>query len=169
MSRIKNFIYTSAQKHLNFRYILAAAYFFMGVSFIYLAASLIYPLVGLKRIKLPAVSNYNAKEFPEIAQAQEPKPLEFYLEGLSNKRIFANQGFPDINAAASAQGLALTKDVNLIGIISGDSPQAIIEDKREQKTYYLTKGQFFGEMMVEDIQADRIIINYKGSRFELYL
>ena len=63
----------------------------------------------------------------------------------------------------------LVKQLNLVGIIAGENPQAVIEDKNTQKTYYLNKGQFLGEIQLEDILEGKIIINHKGQRFELYL
>jgi type II secretory pathway component PulC len=59
--------------------------------------------------------------------------------------------------------------MNLIGIISGENPQAILEDKKTQKTYYVTKGQIIGSAQIEDIQENKIILSSQGKKFELGL
>ncbi len=61
----------------------------------------------------------------------------------------------------------LTKDLTLLGIITGDSNQAIIEDKGSKKTFFLYQGDSFGEFRVFDIKESMVILNYKGEKIEL--
>ena len=134
---------------------------------IYLILSLVYPWVGLKNIRVPLPSEKPTEE--TRSAKHKAKPLEEYLESVKGRRIFSGtaaiQGASLINVA----NIDLMKDINLVGIISGENPQAVIEDKKAQKTYYVTKGQFIGEMQVEDIQEGKIIINYAGQKYELYM
>jgi len=145
---------------------------FFGASVIYLLVSFIYSWIGLKEIKLPDVSEEELKELQPKAK-EEPRPYEFYSKGVSQHQIFGsptgNAKSQDTPAPAVATDTDLIKNISLVGIISGLNPQAIIEDKKAQKTYYLTKGQALGEIQVEDILEGKIIINYQGNRFELYL
>jgi len=139
-----------------------------GLSCLYLASSFIYPIIGLREIELSQV------ELPEISATDaepelELKPYEFYLEGTEGRQIFSS---PAIQASKGSIGMVdadLIKDINLVGIISGVTPQAIIEDKKAGKTYYLNKGQFFGAFQVEDIQEGKVILNLNGESVELYL
>lgn len=141
-----------------------------AVSCVYLIISFIYPWVGFKKIKLPDIPPEKVEmEGPESEPKEEPKPYEFYLQGLSQRQIFSN---PTAQEGAGPSPLAsadLIKDLNLVGIISGVNPQAVIEDKKTQKTYYLRKGQFIGELQIEDIQEGKIIVTYNGQKYELYL
>lgn len=138
-------------------------------SIIYLVINFIYPLVGLNKIKLPQVEQKNITE-SEIEPKSETKPYEFYLEGTKGHQIFTSPVSSETAEKSSTTANAdLVKDINLVGIISGENPQAIIEDKKIQKTYYVTKGQFIGELQVEDIQEGKVILDYKGQKFELYL
>lgn len=134
----------------------------------YLVTSLIYPLVGLKKIKLPKIFPEKTTE-SKIEPRLEVKPYEFYQEGIANKQIFGPVFSQGTGKPQTALDLDLMKDINLVGIIAGETPQAVIEDKKTQKTYYVTKGQFIGQMQVEDIQEGKIIIVYQGQRFELHL
>jgi len=137
-------------------------------SCVYLAITLFYPRRVLKespppnafREKKPAAK----KELP--AQA---KSLELYLGDISSRRIFDPQEQIKTESPQEAFNAGLSKDISLIGIISGDNPQAVIEDKKTQKTFYLNKGQFIGEFQVEDIQEGKIILNHNSQKYELYL
>lgn len=159
-------IFTFTHKYFPPAYSKIIIYLIIAVSFAYLLASLIYPFVGLKKIKLPAVSAEKSKE-TLVTQKEKLKPYEFYLEGIKKHKIFANPSFEKSSIPSIAGEAESIKDINLVGIISGDNPQAIIEDKKNQKTYYVARGQFVGTFQIEEIQEGKIILNYKGQRFEI--
>jgi len=141
------------------------------VSFVYLAASFIYPLIGSNQMKLPATAQEEKTAMPQIEPKSEIKPYEFYLEGLKNKKVFGSQVTQEARdtIASVNNTMDFIKDINLVGIVSTDTPQAVIEDKANQKTYYLTKGQSIGELQIEDIKENKVILIFKGTRYELYL
>jgi len=61
----------------------------------------------------------------------------------------------------------VAKDLNLLGVITGDNDQAIIEDKSENKTFFLYQGDSFREFKVRDIKDSSVILDYKGEEIEL--
>lgn len=61
----------------------------------------------------------------------------------------------------------VVKDMGLLGIIRGHKDQAVIEDKKEKKTYFLYRGDSFGEFTLFDIKDSAVILEYKGERVEL--
>ncbi|MFH1458634.1 MAG: hypothetical protein ABIG31_05700 [Candidatus Omnitrophota bacterium] len=141
------------------------------VSACFLAAAFVYPMLGISRVKLPEVT-----EGEEAGMNQgfspEAKPLESYLEGVGARQIFAAVSVSEIApvpAAAVTNTLDLFKDMTLVGIVSSDPPQAVIEDKKTQKTYYLSRGQSMGDLKVEDIQEGKVILDYLGTKYELYM
>ncbi len=140
----------------------------LTASCIYLFISLLYPFIGLRRISLPKDNPQKTLE-PISEQKTETKPFEFYQQGITGRRIFSNANAQADAVPASAAGVDLAKDINLVGIIAGENPQAIVEDKKTLKTYYVTKGQFVGEMQIDDIREGKIIVNYRGQKYELYL
>ncbi len=71
--------------------------------------------------------------------------------------------------AASESAQDKLKDLSLIGIIAGEKPQAVIEDRKIQKTYFLNKGQAVNQLTVEDILEDRVIFDFEGEKLELDL
>ena len=54
------------------------------------------------------------------------------------------------------------EQVRLVGILPGATPQAVLEDPAQQKTYYLSKGQSEAGIVVEDIQADTVTVSIGG-------
>lgn len=138
------------------------------VSCFYLAASFIYPLFSKKERFLeiaPEVKSELTKE-----PLQEAKPYEFYLQGVKGKKVFSTTtAVEKERPSVSASTAESSKGFNLIGIISGENPQAIIEDKASGKTYYLNEGQFIGEFCAEDIQEDKVILDRNGQKLELFL
>lgn len=137
-------------------------------SSLYLLSAFAYPLfVTKKTIFLPEKPLDNLTETKEAIKQEEIKPYDFYTQGIKTKQIFGAASAQLTQESAVTVGANLIKDINLLGVISGDSPQAVIEDKKSQKTYYVTKGQLIGEFQVEDIGGGKIILNYSGQRFEL--
>ena len=165
---VKVSISSLMQKYLHFFDIRKIIWAVFAASCIYLVISFIYPVIGLKIIKLPQIAQEKVGE-PKAEPKLEVKPYEFYREGIANKQIFGGVFSQGIGKPVTAVDIDLMKDINLIGIITGENPQAVIEDKKTQKTYYISKGQFIGETQVEDIQEGKIIISYRGQRIELYL
>jgi hypothetical protein len=136
-------------------------------SCVYLISALIYPWLGLKNIRLPKSRKRTAIE--RRISKDSIKQIDQYLENMGGRSIFSKSPFSATSSTVSAANIDIMKDITLVGIISGDNPQAIIEDKKVKKTYYLGKGQFIGEMQIEDIQEGKVIINYAGQKYELYM
>jgi len=163
--RLWNF---SCQKYLVFLNINKIIFAVFIISCLYLIYTFVFPLLLSNNINLPKVTEEKIPE-EKIQAIQQIEPYEYYLEGLKNRQIFSSVSGQESEKPAGTINADLIKDISLIGIIAGENPQAIIEDKKTQKTYYVTKGQFIGEFKVEDIQDGKIILNYKGQKFELYL
>lgn len=143
--------------------VLWAAFIF---SCIYLGLSLIYPLFGLRTIALPKVDMRSGNGTVQLT-AKENKPFEYYVEAAKGKQIFGGEVLQESGAVPVRGSAELVKDLNLLGVISGENPQAVIEDKKIQKSFTVTKGQFVGEFQVEDIKDGKVMLNYQGQRFEL--
>jgi len=61
----------------------------------------------------------------------------------------------------------LIKDFVLLGVVEGKRNQAVIEDKKAKKTFFLYKGDMIKEFKVYDIKDGKVILDYKGERIEL--
>lgn len=143
-----------------------------GVSCLYLAGTFVYPLLFLRKIKFSDINAHPAG----YAQTEKPGiiPYEPYEQAISARQIFAvyssgsmeNEAAQLKDANASADFI---KNLNLVGVIAGDNPQAVIEDKNIQKTFYLNKGEVINGFRVESIEEGKVVLAYKGEKYELHL
>ena len=139
----------------------------VGLAFLFLLATRLVP-----HREMTAASLLE-KPFPKevsVKKGAEPKPYDYYGNVIEHRDLFQagvssreTRGIP-----ASAVGSRL-KDFALIGIISGKTPQAIIEDKKESKTYFLKEGELVGDLRVEQILDEKVILSYEGEQFDLVL
>lgn len=98
----------------------------------------------------------------------ETKGYSYYSNKMSGKNIFGPGS--NIQTESTVPSAELSDNsLGLVGIIPGDSPQAIVEDKKNQKTYYLVEGQSINGITVEDINEDKAILEYRGKKITLFL
>ncbi len=70
--------------------------------------------------------------------------------------------------AMSGEAKALAGRLNVIGLVDGDPPQAIIEDTQTQKTYFVAAGQQVTEgLVVTEIRGNRVVLDLNGQTIEL--
>ncbi len=166
--RVSYSVYLLMQKCLSFLNIWRIIKIVFVASCLYLIIAFIYPWVGLREIKLPQIITENVSA-SNTELRQEVKPFEFYLQGIKGRQIFSSPIVQETERPPSNVNIDLIKDMTLVGVISGENLQAVVEDRKTHKTYYVTKGQFIGQFQVEDIEEGKIILNYNGQRLELYL
>lgn len=63
--------------------------------------------------------------------------------------------------------VSLASNLKLVGIIWGKSPQAMVEDKQENKTLLLNQGDAIGKLKIKEILRDRVILGYEDQEMEL--
>jgi hypothetical protein len=62
------------------------------------------------------------------------------------------------------------EDLDLVGIaIAGENSKAIITDKKTGTGYILGKGELLGEIEIEEIEKDKVTLESKGRKLELFL
>jgi hypothetical protein len=91
-----------------------------------------------------------------------------YSEEIKKKELFGPSFIKELKREKDA-GVDISKRFSLVGIIAGEKPQAIIEDKEAQKTHYLYKGQSFNGVTVEDIGEGRVVLDHGGEEIILVL
>lgn len=104
----------------------------------------------------------------ETAGWKMPKTAEEYA-AVSEKTSFRTGKRSSSEAVPSAAITEMTRDLILMGTSFSDVPQAIVQDKKNGQTYYVSKNQFVGEIKIVDIQENKVIIEYNGDRGELHL
>lgn len=99
-------------------------------------------------------------------------PFSHYAEIISKRNLFkvpAESQAQDKNMPIKIGPYELLKSYSLAGVVSGENPQAIIEDTASKKTYFLNKGQYLGDFKIDDIKEGKVILELRGQRFELSL
>ena len=139
-----------------------------------LAIYFIYNLFYIKSKDIDsAISKIEASKAVVDAESKEtalPKAEDysFYSKDIGGKNLFSGSGAKGTESGASTS-VEVSKRFNLVGIIAGERPQAIIEDSQTQKTYYLYRGQSVSGVTVQEIGDGRIVLNYEGKEAELVM
>lgn len=114
----------------------------------------------------------NSKTKVISLKEKETKPYSYYQQEISKRNLFRTGPMEaGVNKVVPAGSTfkELIKDLHLLGIVSGDNPQVIIEDRKLQKTYFLNTGDYLGEIKVEAIHSGSVILEFKGEKINLFL
>ena len=104
------------------------------------------------------------------------KAVSYYLEKMGQRDIFqmgavqkvtTTDGVQTQMQVTSAKILEVTENLKLVGISWSSNPDAIIEDTKESKTFFVKPGQRIGEVKVQAIFKDKVILSYQGEETEL--
>ena len=138
--------------------------FMLAVSVVALFLFYVFPLLPVgKEIAAP---DENMDKAWVITEDLNSHPLQLYLQEVRRNNIFGGSSQESSKLGALTDAL---KNMRLAGIVCEDPPQAIIKEKDTNNTYYLKKGETLGELRVVDILEGKIIIEYRGERFEMKL
>ncbi|MFH0839248.1 MAG: hypothetical protein V1893_03585 [Candidatus Omnitrophota bacterium] len=104
------------------------------------------------------------------------KSPTFYLEKVRERDIFKmfakKSSVATVEKAATAAGpssriIEATQNLKLVGIAWSNDPDVIIEDTKTSKTYFVKRGQLIGEIKIEAIFKDKVVLSYSGEEVEL--
>lgn len=148
-------------------------------------ATLLIGAIGMARSGFSerAVREYSSGKIAEAnlvgTEESNNRPAEFYLRAVRGKKLFRTlreevrapvAAKPDVPAAppVPVKTLAeLAEDLMLVGVAESDQPQAIIVNKKSQKTYYLSAGQRIGEIRILSVQQDRVVLGFNDETLDL--
>jgi hypothetical protein len=140
----------------------------------YLAYSLLFPVRGGMDYLIEGAEI--SQEIEDIigkgAGSVRPPGVEdysVYAKGIAGKKLFSAPFAEEPEGETEAPDIDISRRFNLVGIISGDNPQAIIEDTEAKKTHYLYEGQALNEVTVVKINEGRVTLEYKGKEVMLVL
>lgn len=77
---------------------------------------------------------------------------------------------PVVKTGPSASAKLLASRLTLMGIVSGEPPQAIIEDAQTKKTYFVSVGQVVVDgAVLQQVLDNRVLLELDGESIELSL
>jgi hypothetical protein len=98
------------------------------------------------------------------------KGVSYYIGKLSGRDIFRRQPKPDeaLNEPVFSTKMAdMTANLKLVGISMSDDPDAMVEDTKLEKTFFVKAGSMIGDLRVDEITKDKIVLKYNKELFEL--
>lgn len=119
---------------------------------------------------LPVAAPRGRPEAP--VEEKQAIPFSHYQQVIASRELFKSDLQKTVAQRVIPAGETfkdLVKNLTLMGIISGENPQAIIEDGRLKKTFFLYEGDFVGEVCVAGIGSDKVVLEYKGERINLFM
>lgn len=118
----------------------------------------------------PALPDVIKPDKPHVPEEIMAEPYSYYSKELKAKEVFKplvkeeiRESIPEIPIEELIGNLAL------LGIVAGENPQAIIEDKKQQKTFFLREGESAGGILLKKIADGTVTVIYKGEEFNLTL
>lgn len=98
-------------------------------------------------------------------------PISHYVEILGGRQMFKLYEVPKPKPVGPPKPRVTLQQLlaayTFIGVIFGDVPQAIIEEKRTGQSFYLTAGQYLGEIKIERIERGRITVSYEDEMMDV--
>ena len=147
-----------------------------GVFILYFLAS---TTTALTRLSAPPDLEAPASEGSSINLMERvflKKAVSYYLEKIGQRDIFKMGAVQKITGAdgvqtemkvTSSRILDATETLKLVGISWSNDPDAIIEDTKDTKTFFVKIGQKIGEVKVQAIFKDKVVLSYQGEETEL--
>lgn len=135
----------------------------------YMVFSYLYPYKS--KVQIP--ERFELKRGDETLEGQ-PKPppvLSHYADILSRRQMFKLYEAPRPTSTGPPKPKVTLQQLlggyTFVGIIFGEVPQAIVEEKRSGQSFYLTAGQFLGEIKIEKIERGKITVSYEEERMDI--
>lgn len=142
---------------------------------IYLAYSVYISINNLERLPGLGVEPAQGKAAAESATVLSilRDKVSYYLEKAAERDIFkmgikepvAEQA--EVATGPSSRAIAATENLRLVGISWSSNPDAMIEDKKALKTFFVKKGDMINKVKVEAIFKDKVILSFEAERVEL--
>lgn len=108
------------------------------------------------------------REF-EIRPLQNAVNLSDYQNLIDKRDIFHFEPVKQAETSPQAKDILMAEvaQIKLVGIIWSKSPQAMIEDRKENKTSLVNEGDAVGILKIKRILKDKVIVGYENEEYEL--
>jgi len=169
-------------KIANINRILSAVVFLLAMYALYDFTSHVAPdfaaIIFKQRAGLEAIKSADSKNIAvDSAAPCALKPLGYYTQDIDSKGLFKYSALDNARAQNSSvqfQPLRvkleeLVQTLALKGVVAGDAPQAVIEDTKASKTYFVVKNDKIGDIIVEDIAPNKVKLRLDGESVDLTL
>ncbi|MBI1883653.1 MAG: hypothetical protein HYS08_05555 [Chlamydiae bacterium] len=122
-------------------------------------------------LPLPRMAGSETLELP-TGSSKLTESFDTYAKIFQGRNVFKSMGPPPSVSVSREKvvGLSdLVKNLTLSGIIDGEPPEAIIEDKSTGQLYYVEKGGTVGSLEVVEVREGHVILRYGDEEGQLTL
>ncbi|MBU1061610.1 MAG: hypothetical protein KJ957_01620 [Candidatus Omnitrophica bacterium] len=143
----------------------------------YFITDLYISMVNFKKmpnLKFEIQKSLKSEILPEVSVLR--KKVAYYLEKVRDRDIF-NMGIKQVVEEISevehkpklptSKIMDAVQNLKLVGISWSDDPDAMIEDTKAMRTFFVKRGQMIGDIKVQAIFKDKVILGYAGEEMEL--
>ena len=98
------------------------------------------------------------------------RPFSYYEGVLRRRNVFAALKIGRGEGTVAKRPIRLGElaaDLSVSGIFFDQNPQAVIQDRGRNKTYFVTEGQYIDDILVKKIERGKVVLTYKGEEMEL--
>lgn len=143
--------------------------------FALIAVITLYYLNGISN-SLKKIRNINLGDLVsaknELSASKENSrlnPFPYYLEQVKKRDIFRMGQKPpqDGSEVISSKAAEAGQSLKLVGISWSNLPDAMIEDTKAGKTFFVKKGQIVNDFVVEAIYKEKVVLKYGAESIEL--
>lgn len=120
-------------------------------------------------LRVEKVKDEKLESADEIAQEKQRESLSHYNEVVESRELFTASGVKTMQIRPTPTFMEMAAKLRLQGIISGDNPQAVIEDTKTKQVYFLSVGGRIGDIELKEILTGRVVLSYHGQEVELTL
>ncbi len=142
--------------------------FLLAVS---LASTVTMSAVNAKNVRAVHLKLKEGAKVSVTPVASRLQELSYYIDRMRERDIFKmgkkKEEAPAPSGAPSSAFVSATEHLKLVGIAWSSDPDAMIEDTKFSKTYFVKRGQMIGEFKVEAIYRDKVVLSYEKEEVEL--
>lgn len=136
---------------------------------VYMVLGYIFPY----KSKTEIPEQIDISKIPEVGEEHigELPPLSDYTRLLSRRQMFKVYEPPKPKPVGAPKPKVTLQQLlggyTFVGIIFGEPPQAIVEEKRSKQSYYLSAGQYLGEIKIEKIERGKVTVSYGDETMDI--
>ncbi|MDD5731192.1 MAG: hypothetical protein PHN57_08735 [Candidatus Omnitrophica bacterium] len=155
------------QSHSDIKLINSALFFVLIILTLYFILNVSNSVKKISKVEFK-IKNA-AAEAQILKFTSRLKDVHYYSDKVKLRDIFkmgakVKDTVADVISSKAAEA---TKDLRLVGISWSEDPDAMVEDTKQQRTFFIKKGQMIGDVKVEDILKDRVVLRYGQELVEL--
>jgi hypothetical protein len=141
--------------------------FMLATYFIFSFSSSIKNLNKIPSLEIKQIGKTAAGSAAEMLGLK--RAVAYYLDKVAVRDIFKMGPKNPLIAKGgpSEKAMEAAKNLKLVGISWSDNPDAMIEDSKAMRTFFVKRGDVIGDIKIEAIFKDKVVLNFAGEDIDL--